>query len=309
MSDTSLSRRQALLLFVRLLRPHFLLGGVLMYLLGWGMARYLGLNVRTTVAWLGMGWVVTLQASAHLLNEIFDAPLDLDNLNRTLFSGGSGAIGPEALSRTVAFWGALILLAATATFTLLLIAMDAVSLSVALIMGLMVVGAVGYSAPPMRLLQTGYGELTTTLLVASLVPALAFLLQEPRGHPLLALATLPLALLHLAMMLAFELPDYASDLKHEKRTLMVRMGWQNGMQVHNGLLAIAYVALALALNFGLPWSVGAPAFLTLPLALFQIVQVRGIAHGARPRWRLLTFTAVAVFALTAYLLTFSFWTR
>lgn len=303
------NRPHVLRLWARLLRPHFLLGGVLMYLLGWGMVRYLGLAARSDLAWMGLGWVMTMQASAHLLNEYFDAPLDLDNLNRTLFSGGSGALGPDALPRAVAFWSALILLTATATFTLLIIHAGTATISVVLIMALIATGAIGYSVPPLRLLASGYGELTTSVLVASLVPTFAFLLQQPRGHALLAITTTPLVLLHLAMMLAFELPDYATDLKHEKRTLMVRLGWQNGMLLHNGLLAAGYVALALGLNFGLPWAVGAPVFFTLPLALFQMFQIRTLAQGARPRWTLLTFTALAVFGLSAYLLTFGFWTR
>ncbi len=300
---------RVLRLFLRLLRPHFLLGGALMYLLGWGLARYLGETVRPALAWLGLGWTLSMQVSAHLLNEYFDAPLDLDNLNRTLFNGGSGALGEEALPRAVAFWAALVFLTVAAVFTLLLRAAGGLSWPVTVVLALIALGALGYSVPPLRLVQSGYGELTTSVLVAALVPTLAFLLQQPRGHPLLALTTFPLVLLHLAMMLAFELPDYAADVKHEKRTLLVRMGWQNGMQWHNGLLAMAYVALALALYFGLPWAVGAPVFLTLPLALFQMAQVRGIARGARPRWSLLTFTALAVFGLAAYLLTLGYWTR
>ena len=52
-----------------------------------------------------------------------------------------------------------------------------------------------------------------------------------------------------------------------------------------------------------------PAFLTIPFALFQIFQVRGISHGAPANWTLLTATALAVFGLTAYFLTLTFWLR
>jgi hypothetical protein len=33
-----------------------------------------------------------------------------------------------------------------------------------------------------------------------------------------------------------------------------------------------------------------------------------IAQGAPPRWFLLTFTSLAIFGLTAYLITFALWT-
>jgi hypothetical protein len=53
----------------------------------------------------------------------------------------------------------------------------------------------------------------------------------------------------------------------------------------------------------------APAFLTLPFAIFQIIQLRAIANGNPPNWRLLTSTALAVLGLTTYFLTLTFWLR
>ncbi len=81
------------------------------------------------------------------------------------------------------------------------------------------------------------------------------------------------------MMLAFELPDYASDLKYQKRTLMVRLGWQRSMNLHNYLILGAYLLLGLAVAFGMPFFIALPAFLTLPLGLLQIWQMRRIADG------------------------------
>ncbi|MBL8100462.1 MAG: hypothetical protein JNK81_14855, partial [Anaerolineales bacterium] len=58
-------------------------------------------------------------------------------------------------------------------------------------------------------------------------------------------------------------------------------------------------------SFNLIW----PAFLTLPFAIFQIIQVRAIANGNPPNWKLLTSTALIVFGLTTYFLTLTFWLR
>jgi 1,4-dihydroxy-2-naphthoate octaprenyltransferase len=170
-------------------------------------------------------------------------------------------------------------------------------------------GAFFYSAPPVRLASTGYGELTTSILVANLVPAFAFLLQVGNLHRLVAMTTFPLTALHLAMMLAFELPDYASDLKQEKRTLMVRLGWKTSMGMHNALILVAYLLLALAVTLGMPFFIALPAFFTLPVGLLQIWQMRRIAEGAAPNWRTLTLTALVLFGATAYLLAFAYWTR
>jgi hypothetical protein len=59
--------------------------------------------------------------------------------------------------------------------------------------------------------------------------------------------------------------------------------------------------------FELPLSLLWPAFLTLPFALFQIVQLRGLSLGAPTNWTLLTVTALSVFGLTAYFLSLTFW--
>lgn len=280
---------------------------MLLYALGAGVARYLGNPLDWGIYLLGQAWVSVLQLGAHYLNEYYDAPADQDNPNRTALSGGSGKVG--AVPRNLVFTAAAACLAVTASLSVLLIQTGRLSPAALAIMILAALVAVFYSTPPVRLVNSGYGELATSILVANLVPAFAFLLQVGELHPLVARATLPLTALHLAMMLAFELPDYANDMKHKKRTLMIRMGWESGMTVHNAMLLAAYLLLGASMLTGLPLALALPGFMTLPLAGLQIWQMRRIAEGARPNWRLLTLNAVAIFAASTYLLAFGFWTR
>jgi 1,4-dihydroxy-2-naphthoate octaprenyltransferase len=300
---------QTLVLIFRLSRPLFLLGAALVYALGAGIARYLGVEINWGVYLLGQAWITLLQLSTHYLNEYFDAPADLENPNRTPFSGGSGAIGPGKLQRSTALALAAGCLTAVASLTVLLISQGALSSTTLFIMVLIFMGAFFYSVPPVRLASTGYGELTTSIIVANLLPALAFLLQTGELHRLLAMSTFPLTALHLAMMLAFELPDYVNDLKYDKNTLMVRLGWQRGMTMHNALILSAYLLLALAVSFGLPFSIAWPSFLTFPIGLLQIWQMRRVADGAKPNWMTLTITPLVLFAAMTYLLAFAYWTR
>ena len=296
-------------LLIRLSRPLFLLGGVLVFALGVGIARYLGKPIDWGMYFLGQFWVTTLQLAGQYLNEYFDAPQDVQNTNRTPFTGGSGALGPDGLPRRTALIAAAGCLAVTASLTVLLLSQASLSPTTVLIMVIGFSGAILYSVPPVRLSTTGYGELTTSFLVANLVPAFAFLLQSGELHRLLAMATFPLTLLHLAMMLAFEFPDYATDLRLGKRTLLVRMGWQRAVVLNNLLILGAYLTLGLAAVFGLPFYIALPSLFTLPLGLLQIWQMRRIAEGARPNWTALTLTGIALFSVVAYLLTFAFWTR
>ncbi len=296
-------------LVLKLSRPLFLLGGVLAYALGAGIARYLGTVLNWETYLLGQAWVTLLQLAGQYLNEYYDYPGDIDNPNRTPFTGGSGALGEDKLPRRTALFLALGCLAVVASLTVMILRVVGPSSATLLVMGLGFLGAFFYSVPPVRLAASGYGELSTSILLANLVPALAFLLQVGEMHRLLAMSTFPLTLLHLAMMLAFELPDYAWDIKHNKRTLMVRVGWQRGMALHNIFILAAYLMLGVAVAFRLPFYIALPAFFTLPLGLLQIWQIRRIADGGKPNWIAVTLVPVVLFASTTYLLSLAYWTR
>lgn len=300
---------RAIRLFIKLSRPFFLFGAALVYALGVGIAQYLGVTIDWGLYFLGQAWVTTLQLATHYFNEYFDSPADTANANRTLFSGGSGALGEEGLPREVAFWAGIASLTGATSFTVMLIRANGMDPALFLVMALIFLGSFFYSIPPVRLVESGYGELSTSIVVASLVPAFAFMLQTGELHRLVVMSTFPLIALHFAMMLVFELPDYANDLKFEKFTLMVRVGWERGIGFHNILILVAFLLIGVALLFGFPSSVALPALLSLPLGLFQIWYINRIAVGAKPNWNLLGVLAILVFGVTAYLLTFSFWTR
>jgi 1,4-dihydroxy-2-naphthoate polyprenyltransferase len=290
-------------------RPWFLLGGVLVYALGAGIARYLGVEIDWGIYLLGQIYVTTMQLSAHYLNEYFDSLADQHNPNRTTFSGGSGVVGEGKLSRNTVLLAALTTLTILASFTVLLLQSAHGSPLLLLVISLSFLGAFFYSSPPIRLVSSGYGELTTSILVANLVPVFSFVLQYGDFHRLLAMTTFPLIALHMAMMLVFEFPDYATDIKYNKKTLLVRMGWERGMVLHNSLILGGFLLIGIAASFGLALPIALPAFLPLPLGLLQIWQMRRITEGVRPNWRMLGLTAVALFASVTYLLAFTFWTR
>jgi 1,4-dihydroxy-2-naphthoate polyprenyltransferase len=304
-----LGMNSKILLFIRMSRPLFLLGGVLLFALGAGIANYLGTEIDWGTYFLGQAVVTTLQLSAQYLNEYFDFPSDQANSNRTIFSGGSGAVGPGKISRNTVLLSAATSLTVFAALIVLLISRQVFSPTILLLLVVSFLGAFFYSTPPIHLARSGYGELTTSILVANLVPAFAFLLQYGEFHRLVAMSTFPLTALHLAMMVEFEFPDYSSDLKFGKNTLLVRMGWEKAIPFHNILIISAYLLLALAAIFGLPLPIVLPAFLPLPLGLLQIWQLRRIAAGAKPTWQTLTLTGVVLFISEAYLLAFAFWTR
>src|SRR3990172_1831464 len=137
-------------LFIRLSRPLFLLGAVLLYGFGVGIARFLGTSIDWSLYLLGQGIVTTLQLSAHYLNEFYDAPSDVENNNRTSFSGGSGAIGPGKLTRNTALVAAATSLTLMTSLSVLLLEQVNFSPLIVIILILSFLGAFFYSTPPIR---------------------------------------------------------------------------------------------------------------------------------------------------------------
>jgi len=303
--------RHPLILFIKLSRPLFLFSGALFYALGAGIARYLGFSINPQLYWLGQLAVTTLQLSAHYFNEYFDWQSDQENENRSFLSGGSGVLGkgegklPESLA----------LLAAASSLTVFFL--TAISLQRAdqlnpltiAILAMALFGAIFYSVPPIRLLSSGFGELSAAFILANLVPAFGLVLQTGNLHRLLAMTTFPLTLLSMAAILSFEFPDYASDKKYGKRTLLQRLDWVKGIQTHAFLLMAAYTLIAVANVFGLPRGIAFPALFTLPLAGLQIWLFRGIEQGAKPNWQAITLVAMVNVILVLYLFVYAFWTR
>ncbi len=300
----------------RAARPVSILGGILLYALGGGIASYLGYQIDWPVYWIGQAAVTLLQLSSYFLREYFDRS-EQPPFERRPPRGAekpmtepdeSEAAPPEIETPRVFF---LQVAAATLTVgavtTVLLISAGKLTLPVFLFMGLAFVLALLYAVPPFRLVYSGYGELVLAILEANLFPALAFLLQSGELHRLLAMLTFPLTLLHLAAVLATSLRWYYRDLRQNRQTMLVRLGWQRGMWLHNLLIALAYVVLALSVVIGLPWRLAFPAFLALPIAIFEIWQINTIVNGGKPQWRLLAYTSLALVGFTVYFLNLALW--
>lgn len=296
---------------IKLSRPVLLVGGVGLLLLGTGIARYLGNTINWELFWLGVVWIILVQLSAHYLNDYFDIDADSFNENRTPFSGGSGVLGPgeDKLTRKTAL--SAFVVATTFAVAVVLVMLWSTGLN-ALAAGLMLaiyVGGLAYSLPPVQLSRSGYGELVVALVGGYLVPMLGYSLQTGDIHRLVSMSSLPVVLLLVVFMLAVSFPDYATDLKYGKRTFLIRTGWESTMAVHNSLILLAMLALVSLWFFDVSSDILWPTFLVMPLGLLQFWQMRQIASGGKPNWRLLTLNAASLVGMLIYLFAYTFWTR
>jgi 1,4-dihydroxy-2-naphthoate octaprenyltransferase len=270
----------------------------LTYFLGASIANYLGRVFRPDSFWLGLAGVVLAQASMHLLSEVFrlDAEPLTENETRR----------ERAVMRNNALYVSVAALTANAVIAILLFNNRHLSMAAFSFLLLSLFLILGYSLPPFR--NRGFGEFLLAAHLAYVIPTLAYLFQADEAHRFLVIS-IPLTFLAFAYFIVADFPTYATDQKFSRTTFLTRLGWERVIPLHHIFVLFAYVFFALLPVLGLSFSLIWPAFLTLPFALFQIFQLRNISLGGPANWILLTATALAVFGLTTYFLTLTFWLR
>jgi len=167
-----------------------------------------------------------------------------------------------------------------------------------------------YSAPPLRLVSTGWGELTASIIVAFFVPLTGFALQSGLSSLPLSfiIVCLVLVLIHMGMMITFELPDVGSDAAFGKRTLAVRLGIKRVAWLHNGLIAgafIIYGGMALLGTFG---TSARFIFLAVPLVVWQAIRIFWHLRHREVSFKWLTLGAASLFGLSVFLWLAGFFT-
>lgn len=302
---------KSLRLFVQLSRPILVLSAALLFVLGTGVAHYLSGQINWSSFFLGFAWVMLIVLGFQYLHEYFDSAVLYDDPigRHTPFSGGSGAIGKGRLARLVALWAGLTCLTVATSLTFLMVKSQELGAVGAIILGLIFLGELFLVVPPFRVVTSGYGEIVLSIIFVGLFPALALILQGHDLHKLLFMVAFPLTTMHLGMLIALEFPDYAVDLQRGKTPIIVRIGWQMGMLLHNILILGSFVIIGMAFVFQFPLRLGWPVFLVLPVGLFQIWMMNRIGDGAKPNWNLLVLVALSTFGLTAYIITFALWTH
>lgn len=285
--------------FIRLGRPHFLAGGVLLYGLGVAMALYAGASLNLPALFWGQVAVTATQWMTHYSNEYFDLPADRVNPTPTRWAGGSRVLAEGRLSPRVALVAAGVLgSVALAAMLGMTFQLRPGPLALPLLLAAFLL-ALGYSAPPLRLHSRGLGEATVALVVPGLTPLVGYYLQAGWLDRLPLLMVVPLCCLQFAMLLVIEFPDAVGDALAGKRTLVVRLGGARAARLYGGTVLLAYASLPLLIRFGLPSPVALAAGLGAPLALWQARRVWGGAWNDPRRWDSLSFWSIVLLMGTA----------
>ncbi len=212
-------------------------------------------------------------ALAHLgvnvSNDVFDASLGADdaNVTPTKFSGGSRVIQYGLLTRgRMAGISAGLFLAAAAIGVVLFVLHGSPALVAIAVAGLVV--GLGYTAPPLKLVYRGFGEVAVALAFGPLLLLGAYAVQTGGAlawEPLVA--SIPHALLVALILYVNEIPDRRGDARAGKRTLPVRLSKETVIRIYEVVAAVAFGSVVVGVLAGILPVPALVALLAIPLAL------------------------------------------
>ena len=255
-------------LVLRTTRLPFLSATIVPVLLGIVIAAHQGFFDLLTAVLTVIG-ASFVQLGLNVANDVFDSAQGADeaNVTPTKFSGGSRVIQYGLVSfRQMAGLATAFYVAAGVIGLLLLALRGSPALLVIGVLGFIV--SLGYTAPPLKFVYRGLGEIAVALGFGPLMLLGAYVVQT-RGlltwEPIIA--SLPIALLVALILYVNEIPDRRGDARAGKRTLPVRLP-KNAVIAGYRLAALAaYAILVVGVVVGLLPIPALLALLTLPLAL------------------------------------------
>jgi len=209
--------------FIRLARFGFPLSGLLLYLLGVALALHSGGVIEITRIGLCGLSVFCAQLAVSFSNDYFDYHIDHFTAP-TVIAGGSGMLRSHPELRPIAKYTAIIL----TSLSLLLAALLQLLFHTPWgFLGLIIVGNLlgwSYSAPPIRLVDRGFGELAVTGIMGVLLPGSGSLAVMAHISGLVFWFIAPTVLASVVFILSVEIPDMEADRIGQKRTAITRWG-------------------------------------------------------------------------------------
>jgi 1,4-dihydroxy-2-naphthoate octaprenyltransferase len=220
-----------------------------------------------------------VQLGLNVANDVFDTVQGADdaNVTPTKFSGGSRVIQYGLVSlRQMAGLATLFYVLAGVIGLVLLATHGSTALLVIGVVGIIV--SLGYTAPPLKFVYRGLGEIAVALGFGPMMLLGAYVVQTGGAlswEPFVA--SIPVALLVALILYVNEIPDRRGDARAGKRTLPVRFSRDVVIRGYNVAAGAAYVALVGGVLAGILPVPTLLMLLTIPLA-------RRVSEGLAPNY-------------------------
>jgi len=163
-----------------------------------------------------------IEIGASFANDYFDYKADKYN-KQFGFSGGSGVLIKYPELKPFAKWASITLMLSALILTLIFIWFASLPIWVIVYISVAIFFCWFYTAPPLKLVYRGFGELPH-LLAGIMFPGWGYLILKGTIDIQLLLFAFPFGLLGLTVILNFEIPDLEADLSGGKKNLIVLKG-------------------------------------------------------------------------------------
>ena len=265
-------------LAMRTTRLPFLTATIVPVLLGIAIAASHGVFDLMSAALTVIG-ASFVQLGLNVANDVFDTVQGADeaNVTPTKFSGGSRVIQYGLVTlRQMASIATGFYVAAALVGLVLLATRGSVALLIIGVVGFIV--SLGYTAPPLKFVYRGLGEVAVALGFGPLMLLGAYVVQT-RGalawEPFVA--SIPIALLVALILYVNEIPDRRGDAHAGKRTLPVRFSRSAIVTGYNLAAVAAYLVVVAGVVTGVLPIPTLLMLLTIPLA-------RRVSAGLTPNY-------------------------
>jgi 1,4-dihydroxy-2-naphthoate polyprenyltransferase len=220
-----------------------------------------------------------VQLGLNVANDVFDSVQGADdaNVTPTQFSGGSRVIQYGLVSlRQMATLATVFYVLAGLIGLVLLATRGSTALLVIGVVGFIV--SLGYTAPPLKFVYRGLGEIAVAVGFGPLMLLGAYVVQTGGAlawEPFVA--SIPIALLVALILYVNEIPDRRGDAHAGKRTLPVRFSPRTIVTGYNVAAGAAYLAVVAGVALGVLPVPTLLMLLTIPLA-------RQVSAGLMPNY-------------------------
>ncbi len=287
----------AVLQILRIARGHIILGGALAFTLGLLLAVTEGGAFDPFKVVLFYAIVFFGDLSTHYSNDYFDVNNDRLTVHKKVFSGKKVLVNNPNLLPTARYLS-LVFLSISIALSITAVALHIAPIELLLIaLGANFLGWF-YSAPPLRLVSKGLGELAIALAVGFAIPAVGYLAVAGRLDWFFSFFVLPFVLYGFMLALSLEAPDIEADRQGDKKNIGVRAGERvvfgfvlaAALASFAGFVFCAWQVAGLAVDF---WAV--TAFSAVPLAA-GILGFVSVLYKKKPY----VFSAINVSSLFAF---------
>lgn len=255
--------------FFALIRPRTLTAAFSPVVLGAAMGatqfaptQPIGLSIIYTLGILIC--VLSAQIAANIWNEYFDFKSGLD---LTQAAGNSGSIVRDGISPAIIKrWGYMttilplilgIALAKAVTWWYIPVGM------------LCILTSILYSGGPKPISRTPFGELASGLAMGFAIVGITLFAWTHTLHWTYLIPAVPSTILIGAIMMTNNLRDFTNDANHGRRTLVILLGRERGLQLLQGLFLISSLWILIWTICGvIPW----PSLVAL-LSLLPVMKV------------------------------------